>query len=38
MINVLDRKYPIRDGSGLGVGNPQYGLHRAILAGVAQRF
>ena len=38
VINVLDRKYPIRDGSGLGVGNPQYGLRRAILAGVAQRF
>ena len=38
VINVLDRKYPIRDGSGLGVGNPHYGLRRAILAGVAQRF
>ena len=38
VINVLDRKYVIRDGSGLGVGNPQYGLRRAILAGVAQRF
>jgi len=38
VINLLDRKYPIRDGSGLGVGNPQYGLRRAILGGVAQRF
>jgi outer membrane receptor protein involved in Fe transport len=38
VINLLDRKYVLRDGSGLGVGNPQYGLRRAILAGVAQRF
>ena len=38
VINVLDRKYVLRDGSGLGVGNPQYGLRRAILGGVAQRF
>ena len=38
VINVLDRKYVLRDGSGLGVGNPQYGLRRAILAGLSQRF
>ena len=38
VLNLLDRKYPLRDGSGLGVGNPQYGLRRAILAGVSQRF
>lgn len=38
VINLLDRKYVLRDGSGLGVGNPQYGLRRAILAGVSQRF
>ena len=38
VINVLDRKYVLRDGSGLGVGNPQYGLRRAILGGVTQRF
>lgn len=38
VINLLDRKYLLRDGSGLGVGNPQYGLRRAILAGVSQRF
>ena len=38
VINLLDRKYVLRDGSGLGVGNPQYGLRRAILGGVAQRF
>ena len=38
VINLLDRKYLLRDGSGLGVGNPQYGLRRAILAGISQRF
>jgi outer membrane cobalamin receptor len=38
VLNLLDRKYGIRDGSGVGVGNPQYGLRRAILGGVTQRF
>jgi hypothetical protein len=38
VLNLLDRKYVLRDGSGLGVGNPQYGLRRAILGGVTQRF
>ncbi len=38
VINLLDRRYLLRDGSGLGVGNPQYGLRRAILGGVTQRF
>ncbi len=38
VINLLDRKYQLRDGSGLGVGNPQYGLRRAILAGLSQKF
>ena len=38
IINLLDRRYQLRDGSGLGVGNPQYGLRRAVLAGISQRF
>ncbi len=38
VINLLDRKYEIRDGTGVGVGAPQFGLRRTILAGVAQRF
>ena len=38
VINLLDRKYEIRDGSGIGVGAPQFGLRRTILAGIAQRF
>ena len=38
VLNLFDRTYTIRDGSGVGVGNPQYGLRRAVLAGVTQRF
>ncbi len=38
VINLLDRKYEIRNGTGVGVGAPQYGLRRTILAGIAQRF
>jgi outer membrane receptor protein involved in Fe transport len=37
-INLLDRRYQIRDGSGIGVGAPQFGLRRTFLAGVTQRF
>ncbi len=38
VINALDRRYEIRDGTGVGVGAPQFGLRRTILAGLAQRF
>ncbi len=38
LLNLLDRRYIIRDGSGIGVGAPQFGLRRTILAGVTQRF
>jgi hypothetical protein len=38
MLNVGDTVYEIRNGTGVGVGAPQYGLRRAILAGVAQHF
>ena len=38
VINLLDRRYELRDGTGVGVGAPQFGLRRTILAGVAQRF
>ncbi len=38
VINLLDHKYEIRDGTGVGVGAPQFGLRRTILAGIAQRF
>ncbi len=38
VLNVTDAKYEIRDGTGIGVGAPQYGLRRAVLAGVTQKF
>ena len=38
VLNLLDRRYEIRDGSGIGVGAPQFGLRRTILAGIAERF
>ncbi len=38
VINLLDRKYEIRDGTGVGVGAPQFGLRRTLLAGITQRF
>ena len=38
VINLLDRKYELRDGTGVGVGAPQFGLRRTVLAGIAQRF
>lgn len=38
VINLLDRRFEIRDGTGVGVGAPQYGLRRTILAGITQRF
>ena len=38
VINLLDRKYEIRNGTGVGVGAPQFGLRRTILVGIAQRF
>ena len=38
VLNLFDRVYEIRDGTGVGVGAPQYGLRRTILAGLAQRF
>ena len=38
VLNVGDTVYAIRNGTGVGVGAPQYGLRRAILAGVSQHF
>ena len=32
--NVFDKSYLIRDGSGVGVGAPQYGARRAFFAGI----
>ncbi len=38
VVNLLDRSYEIRDGSGIGVFAPQYGERRGFFAGLAQRF
>jgi outer membrane receptor protein involved in Fe transport len=38
VINVFDEKYQIRDGTGIGVGAPQYGPRRGFCAGVAKSF
>ena len=36
--NLFDKTYLIRDGSGVGVGAPQYGARRGIFAGVTKKF
>jgi outer membrane receptor protein involved in Fe transport len=36
--NVFDKSYLIRDGSGVGVGAPQYGARRGIFAGISKKF
>ena len=38
VINVLDNSYEIRDGTGVGVGAPQFGPRRAFYAGVTKYF
>ena len=38
VINLFDRKFELRDGSGIGVGAPQYGPRRGFYAGVTKFF
>lgn len=38
VINVLDKKYEIRDGTGVGVGAPQFGPRRGYFVGISQMF
>jgi outer membrane receptor protein involved in Fe transport len=38
VLNVGDVIYEIRNGTGVGVGAPQYGLRRTILVGLTQHF
>jgi outer membrane receptor protein involved in Fe transport len=38
VINVFDRTYEIRNGTGVGVGAPQYGPRRGLFAGVTRAF
>ncbi len=38
VINVFDQSYLIRDGTGVGVGAPQYGMRRALFVGLSTSF
>lgn len=38
LINLFDKSYLLRDGSGVGVGAPQYGARRSIYAGLSTSF
>ena len=38
LINALDRVYELRDGSGIGVGAPQYGPRRGLYLGLSKDF
>ena len=38
LINALDRVYELRDGSGIGVGAPQYGPRRGVYLGLGKSF
>jgi outer membrane receptor protein involved in Fe transport len=38
LINALDRVYELRDGSGIGVGAPQYGPRRGVYLGLSKSF
>jgi outer membrane receptor protein involved in Fe transport len=38
VLNVFDNKYEIRDGTGIGVGAPQFGIRRAVFVGLTREF
>jgi outer membrane receptor protein involved in Fe transport len=38
VINAIDKKYEIRDGTGIGVGAPQFGPRRGYFVGLSQLF
>ncbi len=38
VINLFDKSYLLRDGTGIGVGAPQYGARRTLYAGVSKSF
>ena len=38
VINLFDRSYELRDGSGIGVGAPQWGARRAFYMGLSKAF
>jgi hypothetical protein len=36
VINVMDKRYEIRDGTGVGVGAPQFGPRRGLFFGLSK--
>lgn len=38
LINLLDKSYRLRDGTGIGVGAPQFGQRRTLYAGLSTSF
>jgi hypothetical protein len=38
IVNLLDRVYEIRDGTGIGVGAPQFGPRRGFFLGLMKTF
>ncbi len=38
ILNLFNTPYEIRNGTGVGVGAPQYGIRRAFLGGISQKF
>jgi outer membrane receptor protein involved in Fe transport len=38
VLNLLDSSYQLRDGTGVGVGAPQFGLRRTFLVTLSQKF
>ncbi|WP_052389395.1 TonB-dependent receptor [Belnapia moabensis] len=38
LINVFDSIYQLRDGTGIGLGAPQYGVRRGVFAGLSRNF
>jgi outer membrane receptor protein involved in Fe transport len=38
VINAFDKVYELRDGSGIGVGAPQYGPRRALFVSASKTF
>ena len=38
IINLFDKTYEIRDGTGIGVGPPAFGQRRAFYAGISKPF
>jgi len=38
LVNLFDKSYLLRDGSGVGVGAPQYGLRRTLYVGLSAAF